>query len=175
MDLNKFLRNNIVNIVVILLALIIANKINKSQNKIIAELKVKNEAQIKKNEVLNNISKLEKKIIIYKKALNKKDISLIINNLNTIGKEVGIKIISIKPESKKDYAVYSAYSFNLNIRAKDYHQVGKFIGKIETSPFVYIVDNFNVNPFSARQEDEEGRQENKVAAELRLSIISLKE
>jgi len=166
---NKILN---INIALIIVALIIANNIYKRQTVTMALLKRNNDAEIKKNEVLENISQLEKKINSYKNALNKKDMTLVMNAVNNIAKELGIKIISFKPQNEKDYSVYVKYPFNLAIGIKDYHQLGRFVAKIENSADIYMVDSMNIRTLA---EEQKGAGETeKFTVELILSRILFK-
>ena len=167
---NKFLN---INIVIIIVALIIANNIYKRQTNIIGSLKQNKDAEIKKNEILGSIAQLEKKINAYKDFLNinKGDKSLIMSTINDIAKDSDVKIVSFRPESEIDYYAYVKYPIFLVINAKDYNQIGRFMSKIENSSYVYMVDNLNIRPNS--QEEKKDGTEN-FTIELILSTIWFK-
>ena len=169
-DIKKY-GNQIVNILIIVLALIIAYNIYKGQSKDIELLKAQKDGAIKKNAVLGEISKLEKEISSYKKTLGKRDASLLMNNINNIARESGIKIVSIRPEAERDYPVYIRYSFVLVINAENYHRVGKFISSLESSPDIYIVDSLNIK--SSLERKEVGQPE-EITADLILSTVFFK-
>ncbi|MDP2938429.1 MAG: hypothetical protein Q8N72_04245, partial [Candidatus Omnitrophota bacterium] len=57
----------------IILTLIIASSIYRNQSKVIESLIVKKDTEIKKNEVLKEISQSEARIKFYKNLLSKKD------------------------------------------------------------------------------------------------------
>ncbi|TRZ48987.1 hypothetical protein D4Q80_02845 [bacterium] len=165
-------KNTFLNIAVSIIFLIIANGIYKSQNLTAVKLGKDREVEIKKNAALAAISALEKKVGLYKNFLNKKDLSSIINNISNIANESQIKIISIRPQNEKDQGDYIKYPFSLSITAKDYHQLGLFIAKLESSPDIYIVESIAVRPRAA--EARPSKQAEKVSAELTLSTVLLK-
>lgn len=170
LDINKY-KNQMVNIVIIALSLIIANNIHKAQNRIVESLRAEKEEAIKKGEVLAEINQLEKKIDVYKKGLTKKDASVLINNINNLARESDIKIVSLRPQEEKDYPAYIQYSFSMVISALDYHQVGKFVSKLESSPDIYTVDSLNLRPSTG---EVEGVRPSEVTADLILSTIFFK-
>lgn len=170
-DFINIYKNKILNIAIVILALIIAYNIYKGQNRTLGSLKENKDIEIKKNAVLSDISQLEKKIISYKNLFNKKDISLVMNTINSIAKGTNIKIILIRPQRERDYPVYIKYSFDLVINAKDYHQVGKFISKIESSPDIYMIDSVNIKLLPESQLAE---QIYKLTVELTLSTVFFK-
>lgn len=142
---NKY-KNKILNIAIIILALIISSNIYKKQAKEIESLKGKTNVEIKKNNMLKNISQLEKRINTYRNLFAKKDVSLVINTISNIAKESGIKIVSIKPipEQRQIYPEYIKFPFNLVLTASKYHALGKFISKVEGYRDVYVVDSLEM-------------------------------
>ena len=149
MALNNFTKKNrskLMNIAVILFALVIANNIYKRQNKEIAALRSDKEDQLKKNEVLEDISKLEKRIKPYRELLAKKDSNLSISAIGNIAKESGVKIYSIRPESQQRYPDYIKSPFNLVVSASNYHALGEFISSLEGSTEVYVIDSIDIRP-----------------------------
>ncbi len=171
-DLINAHKNKLLNIAVIILALIVANNINKSQNKDIGSLQVKEDAEVKKNQVLASISDSEKRINFYRKMFHKKDMSSVINTISNIANGLDIKIISIRPDNEKSYPVYIEYPINLVISAKDYHSIGKFISKIESSSDIYLVGELNIEASSGSQAPEEGYA---ITARLGLNTLFMNE
>lgn len=175
MDLANFVnkyKNKILNIIIIIFAVMVANNIYKVQNRITQSLKQNREAEIKKNELLDNIGQLEKKVNVYKNLLNKKDISLVMNTINNIARNSGVKIISIKPAGTSDYSVYVRYPFDLIITANSYHNIGTFISNIESYTDVYIIDSINIRPVA---ENIEKGQIPKFNVDLKVSTVFFKE
>jgi Tfp pilus assembly protein PilO len=152
MELTRFTNKNaLLNLVVILIALIIASNIYKTQNRQVESLKAKKENETKKNTVLEEISNLEKKINAYKTLLPKKDAGVIINNLTDIARQSGVKIGAIRPESEQSFTDYVKLPISLEISASDYHKFGKFISVVESYSDVYIVDSVNISSGSEKQ------------------------
>lgn len=173
MDINHFIdkyKNHTVSIVVILAALIFANNIYQAQSKDIARLKADKDVEIKKNELITGIDSLEKKIDKYKKLLNNKTSSSVINALNNIAKESGVSITSLKPAEEKIAEFYTTYSFSVDVEADKYNSLGRFINKLESSPDIYIIDTLSID----KNTDSESAN-NKLSAKIGLSTIILRE
>lgn len=167
-------KNKVVNIILIILALLIANNIYKTQAKNIATLREKKDAELKKNAVLKEIVKLEKKITAVKNMVNNKDISTVINTLGNIAKESSVKIVSLRPQTERDYPFYVKYSFDLNVMSSSYHPIGKFISKLENSADIYTVDLINIRPISAQYIPQTEATTDKINVELKVSTILIK-
>jgi hypothetical protein len=139
-------KNKILQIAVILLSLIIANNIYKKKVSIeIEKLKQRNQMEEQKIEALDQLGALEKKLDPYKDLLAKKEAGSIINTINSIAKESGLKIISVRPaQEQKFYGCYSKSSFNLILTTPDFHAVGKFINRLENYQDVYLVESIDI-------------------------------
>lgn len=175
-----FAGNKILDIIIILIALFIAINIFKFQVKNIELLKEKKKDEIKKNEVLDNISQLEKTINSYKNTLdkNKKDISSVLNTISNFAKESAVKIISIKPNKEEDYPQYIKYSFDLAINVNSYHNIGQFLSKLESHSEIYLIDKLNTKMIEKPKESGQFRQESEITyglvVNLTLSVIAFK-
>lgn len=148
MDAIEFInknKNTLFNIALILLALFISNKVYKSQGKAIESLREQTREEFKKNEILQDISSLEKKIGLYKNLLHNKDAASAINTFGNIAKESNINIISIKPSPEQKFTEYIKIPFELSVNAPNYHSLGKFISRIENQQEVYMIDSLNIN------------------------------
>lgn len=169
-------KNKVLNIAVILAAVLIAVNIYNAQTKTIAGIKNLKDIEFKKNDVISEISRYEKGIDSYKEFLIKKSTGAIINTINDIANECGVKIFSLKPSGAQDSSLYTKQPFDLSIAAPDYHAIGAFISKLESHSDIYIIDainmraagEFTVNPAG------EGPKTNNISVELRLSKISFK-
>lgn len=142
--INKYKNILNLNVVVIILSMIIASNIYKSQAKIKKLLMEKKDMEIKKNVALGDIKQSEEVINAYKNFLNQKDIALAINTISSIAKGSDVKIISFNPGTKADYPVYIKYPFVLSIEADSYHAIGGFISKLESHNDVYMVEGLNM-------------------------------
>jgi Tfp pilus assembly protein PilO len=169
--LNKH-KNIILNIGVIIIFLIIANGIYKDQSLTLANLERSREVEMKKNAALGNISVLEKKISLYRDFLNKKDLASMINNISNIARESEIRIISIRPQNEKDQGDYIKYPFVLSIAAQNYHKLGQFIARLESSPDVYIIESISVRPFVGGA--QQAKEAERVYGDITLVTILLK-
>lgn len=144
--INKY-KNKIFNIAVLLLVLIFAYRvIYKKQVQEIQSLNETKVTEAKKNEVLEDISRLEKRIDAYKNLLPRKDASLILNTISNIAKESGITIASIKPMVEENYPDYIKSPFSLTLVTSSYHALGKFLSQVESLQDVYIVDAVQIQP-----------------------------
>jgi len=148
-------KNKIVNIGVIILALIIANNIYKKQLSSIESLREKKEMELKINNVLGEISIMNKKLDAYNKLLALKDTGVALNTISSLAKDSNIKITSIKPSAEQRFSEYIKYPFDLNVTASDYHSLARFISKIENSREVYLVDGLDIR-FNKEQKELSG-------------------
>ncbi len=172
-------KTKILNIALIILTVIIAPNVYKSNARSIASLNIRKDTESKKNGVLGEISQSEKMIKFYKNLFNKKDASLVINTINNIARDSNVKIISIKPGAEEQEPVYTRFPFVLTVSADSYHGIGKFISKIENHPDVYFVDAISIKTqeVSREQDRESGlglKAANRVIVNLTLSIIIFK-
>lgn len=150
-------RNTIVNIIIVCVTLIIIFNIYQSQTKKIQTLEANRDAESQKNSLLNEINKLEKVANSYKKNFNKEDSLAFITTINNIAKNSGVKIISIKPSRQQDYSMYTKYSFDLDVRCDNYHEIGKFASLLESHPDIYTIERLSIGRtgggFTSEQED----------------------
>lgn len=151
--INRY-KNKILNVAIIVVSLFTAYNIYKDQAKIIQNLNGNKQKEIEKNEILGNISKVDKKIRAYKAFMNKKDVSLIIDNLGNIAENSNTKIISIKPDPDQTYPLYIKYAFNLGVEVDNYNTLGKFINKLEKSDDIYVIEGLSVSAEHTSKEGE---------------------
>lgn len=154
-------KNNLINIGLIILSLIIAKNIYSGQVKTIEKQKTNKDIELKKNVLINDISRFEKRINAYKKVLYKRDTTSIINSITQIASSSQIKVTSVKPEREKEYAVYNEISIRLSIVASDYHKIGGFISKLENAPELYRIDSISIRALG---------QTSSISGEDRLSV-----
>lgn len=175
MDLKniKFFKNrdSLVNIGIIVFALIIAKNIYTSQVKAIDVLKVRKDAELKKNAVISDLKGIEKTLSAYKKTFPERDTSSVINNITRLAGTSQIKIASIKPERMSEFDAYNKISVKLSIEAADYHKIGDFVSRLENSSQFYIIDSVYIISIDFSQEEN---KKNKLNAELLVSSIIFK-
>lgn len=141
---SKMNKNKIVYIILILVCLLIARNIFIAGQKEVKALTVRQEEEKKKNSILNEIGLLEKKLVTYKKMLNTKDTSGILDSITNLAKSSGIKILSMKPQIQKDQPLYTYLSYDLNVNADKFYKIGKFITLLENDPLVFFIDNLSI-------------------------------
>jgi len=137
-------KNKLLNIAVIIIALIIANNIYKAQGRGILELRQEKETEIKKNETLSDISRLEERLKDYKPLIDRKDVGGVLNNINSLAREASVKVDSIKPEKEVASRFFTKYPFALIVKADSYHNLGKFIASLENHPDVYSLETTSI-------------------------------
>jgi Tfp pilus assembly protein PilO len=159
-------KNLIFNIALVLVAVFIArNFIYTPQLRESASLKQEKETEINKNAALEGISKLEKRVNAYKNFLVRKDTSLVIGTLSDMAKATGLEISSIRPEAEQKFLTYAKVPFSLEMSTDNYHALGEFISKVESSSDVYIVEDVNIRAPG---------QGNKLSVNLKVSKIFFK-
>lgn len=177
MDIGSFTehKSKILNIVLILIVLAVSSNIYKKQQKVIESLKLAKEQEIKKSGVLNEIVKLNREIRLYKDFVNKKDISSIVNRLGNLADESKVKIVSIKPGQEENFPIYIKYQFQMTVNVDSYHNIGKFISKLENSPDIYFIESVKINPLAGGHQDtsEENPRSN-LSLDLSFSTVLLK-
>lgn len=164
----------ILSVGIALLTLIVVANLFGSQGRRKEMLLANKETELKRNEVLASISKLEKKIASYKKVFNKRDASAVINTISNIAKESNVKIISMKPRQEENFPAYIRYPFELVIGVDSYHVIAKFISKIENYPEMFFIDRFEIKLTTANKEDTQQGQGHKLLVGLTISTVALK-
>jgi Tfp pilus assembly protein PilO len=166
----KKIQGNMVNIVILGVSIFIAFKIYHGKQNEFNALKEKQGNEIKKNEVMQDIDKLQKDIETMKKVVNNKVISDVISKLGNIARESQIKIVFIKPQPEMVLSggVYSKYPFEMSVTTNSYHKIGNFIGRIEKSAELYKVEDLTISSNSKTSED-------KISAKIALSTILIKD
>jgi Tfp pilus assembly protein PilO len=104
----------------------------------------------KKNELLKRLAGSEKRLFDYKEILKKKDNSAIITTISHLAQELGLKILSVKPEREQDFPIYTKSSIRLSILSEGYHRLGDFISKLEASADLYKIEVLNIKPGKAQ-------------------------
>lgn len=173
-DIKQY-RNQLGNILVIVLSVIIGSAIYKNQAKIAVSLKGQEQEAVQANELLSQISASESTLNLYKNVLGKGEVSVLINEINSIAKEVPVKVLSIKPGDESSLPSYAKQKFEVTVTAQDYHYLGKFISGLENSSEVFIIDDLNESSVSeggaALQEAGASKE---VTARITLSAIFIK-
>lgn len=163
-------KNKVVNSAILILAILFANSIYQQQITAADALKQRREIEEKKNFVLGDIQQLEKRIRQYQNFVNRKDVSVVMNIMSELAQDFSINVISIRPETQQENPLYTRYFFVLKLEARDFHDIGKFIGRLESSSELYSVENLIIAPqYSYNQERK------LLSVELSVSTILLKD
>jgi hypothetical protein len=178
MNLNKFdaiglikklkVKDNVLNIVIIVLALNVASNIFKTKQAALVALKSNLNTENQKNTVLRDIAVLEQNANSLKKTVDAKSSSTPLEALNNFLEQAAIKEASSRALSETDSLAYVRYPFELTIAADSYRQIGKFISLLEKSPDIFVVDSITINSNSF------GSGNNKITARLIVSTIVIK-
>ena len=179
--MNLFLkgRKRVLSIGIILFTLSIALIIYRIQTKQIESLYVNKDTELKKNDVLNEISRSEKAIKLYKNLLSQKDASSVMNTISGIARGSNVRLISIKPDREENQPLYIKTPFILVIGADNYHAIGQFISSTENQSDIYFIDAISIrSQEESRTPDQEltetSQPTDKLIINLILSIIAFK-
>jgi len=139
-------KNKVLNIALIIFAVIFAKNIYKKQISDLEHLKQRRAEETERNKAMEGIAILEKRVNVYKANFPKKDTNVAINDINSLAKEMNVEILSIKPEAEQRYRDYLAKTpFILNITVTSFHNLAKFISRIESARDYYIVENIDIS------------------------------
>ena len=163
--INKY-KTKILDAGLIILALIIAGNIYGGQARDMRLLKEKQEAEIKKNELLESIAGTEEQINSYKNLFAEKDANLI-GTISNIAKMSNVNIVSIKPEPEEKNPDYTRLPISLAVSAANYHLLKKFVGNIEGAQNLFIIHMVSIRP----QDAKNAGKDNELTANLRISTI----
>jgi Tfp pilus assembly protein PilO len=142
--INK-LKGNLIGVLCVIAAFFIAFKVYRGKESEIQALKNQRVNEEKKNEVLVQISQLEKKLAELQDNVNNKDISQVLDKIGDFANVASVKIVKIVPLKDSVSGVYTKYPYELSLSAKNYHQIGKFISLLESSPDIYMIDDLFIN------------------------------
>ena len=179
MDLFLKGRKRVLSIGIILFTLSITLIIYRMQTKQIESLYVNKDTELKKNDVLNEISRAEKAIKLYKNLLSQREASSVMNTLSDIARGSNVRLISIKPAREENQPLYIRTPFILVIGADNYHAIGKFISKFENQSDIYFIDTISIRSQEesrtpAQELTEVSKPTNKLIVNLIFSIIAFK-
>lgn len=149
-DFKKINLNQIISVVILVVALLISIKIFQGENKKNAQIKLIQNEQRKKNEILLRITDKKSKIELYKESLKPRDKRDIINKITNLARAAGVKINSLKPQEQRSSRrmavneIYNKMFFNLAIEVSGYHQLGKFITSLESDLMMFVVESLQI-------------------------------
>jgi len=160
----------IVNAGVILLAIFGALYLFSMQNQQIATLEESKSEEMRKSEVIESLTRVEKRINSYKQTFNRKDLGSVIGAMTDISKDTRVKIISVKPGNEQQFPEYIKTSFLIVVRVADYHALGQFISKVENYKDLFIVEDINITASGNAKSDK--KTERDLDISLKISTIT---
>lgn len=161
---NAIMKNRLVNAGVLIVLLIVAAKVYQGRISEMARLKEQQEEEHKKNNLLDNIEVLEKKLDAFSGMLRDRDEGVIMNVVNSAAQEAGLKLESVRPGAPQRYQQYIKTPYFIESRARSYHVMGQFIAKMESNQVVFIIERVNI------RKDALGKE---LLAQITLSSVSL--
>jgi Tfp pilus assembly protein PilO len=161
-------KNLVLNLVVVVIAGVVAFQLyqKNEQAKIKLSSDIKNEQD--KSKKLEEIDQSEKTMAAYRKLLSKKDTSLVMATITNMAKELGIRVVTVKPVPEEKRNEFIRMPFVLTVAPPSYHALGKFISAIESAQDVYVVDSVEI---TTGKEGEPG----KLMANVTIASIALAE
>lgn len=148
MDASVFLQRNknaILNLAIVILVLIISIKIYYSQDAQITALKMQKEKEIENSKVFNRLTALNNKINVYKRSLKITNAGEVMNTISEAAKSAGLKIDAIRPLGQAVGDDYIKLPVSVNLRTKNFDQIGKFMSKLENHPVFFTIDSFRIS------------------------------
>ena len=138
------IKQNLMNLVILIVAIIIAFKIYQIKENDILNLKKQKEMEEKKNSVLIEISTLERKLSYLNDNVNNKLTSGVLDKIGDFANIASVKISRITPQKETPAGVYTKYPYDITLSAESYHQIGRFISLLENSPDLYMIENLTI-------------------------------
>jgi len=165
-------KNKILNFGIIILALFIAFQIYKSSDGQLNSLSQQKDDELKRNQAMEEIAVLEKKIDGYKKIFVKEDLSSVMDTISNIAKNCSVKILSIKPSNEEANPDYLKSTFLITLNTPNYHSLGNFVSQIESYKDIYMVDEVNIDSAGINQSPESTSKNTNLSVSLKISTIS---
>jgi Tfp pilus assembly protein PilO len=154
--INKVKENGI-NLAIILLCAWIAMGILGKKKLDIESLKLQRDNEQKKNAVLGEMKDVEQKISTVSSKVNtanKQELSKLTDQINALATVSKINITSMKPAVERSYNAYAKKFFEFSISAPSYHAASKFISDLERSPDLFIVESVNMQASQSSEAEE---------------------
>jgi len=158
-------KSKLATLIIIVITLVVLYNLYQNQNAQIDKYKEMQNIEIKKKSVLKNIQITQQELGAYKKLLTKVLEDTVISSLSEFAKSVNVEVASFKPEQKKTNKDYIEFPFTLLAKAKTYHDLAKFVSKIENYTQVLVITNADITSLDSRGSE--------ITARLSLSNIVL--
>ncbi len=138
------IKNRLVALVMIVVTIVVIYKLYQNQNEQIEKINKLREIEIKKIAVLKDMQTTKQWLEAYKNLLTKVLEERVVSALSEFAKSVNMQVESFKPEIKKVNADYVEFPFTLTVKAKGYHDLAKFVSKIENYAQVLVITNADI-------------------------------
>jgi Tfp pilus assembly protein PilO len=142
MIMRKF-RDNAFGLLIVAICVIFAYKTYVKKEEGLKTLSGSADTEKKKNELLTEISTLEKKYSFFKDHVNAKAPATMITSLGNIAKDSSVKMTSIRPKAEEKAADYTRYPFELSVTGPDFHTIARFVSNLERAPEQYEIDSLD--------------------------------
>lgn len=135
----------------------------------VKKLRLQQEAEIKKEEILKNIAGMEAKEKTYKSGLSEgQEVSWLIESLNQMAQASSVTLTSMVPASKADLGDYRKLPVGIEASGS-YHQIGNFVSRIESDPRFIDVENLRM-----QSQDRGGQKGGAIRLSMTLAALSKK-
>jgi len=136
----------VISAVIIMLALVVANSIFRSQSRRIEGLKAKVAEEHEKNRLLIEIGKMVEEIDSYQPRIPlERDVDWLRREVIRMANESEVKIVSITPKSPEKRHLYTRLAVEMEVEC-GYHQLGDFVSKLES--FKKFISILKINSLS---------------------------
>ena len=159
-------KSQLLNVIVIGLALFVAFKIYSNQAQAVANLRAQKDNETKKMAIFKDIQDNQERLRIYKAYINQKDLSSVITIITDIAKQAAVDVISVRPAQEEAKEFYTRYPLNVIITAESYHNLADFIARLESDPSIFAVEELRVTTSSLSEDGSEA-----LKADLRVSTV----
>ena len=130
-------------IIIIIISLIISRQIYINNARQINILKSQINDFDKKNNLLSQIKTKYSEVNLLESEIKDIDINTLINKVSLIAKEVGLRVISVKPSKTAQEKYFDILSFSLILKGS-YHNTGIFCGRLENLQELLKIDEISI-------------------------------
>ncbi len=135
----------VISAVIIMLALVVANSIFRSQLGRIERLKAEAAEEHEMNRLLIEIGRAVAEIDSYLPRIPlEKNVDWLRREVTRIAAESEVKIVSITPRSPEKTALYTRLAIGMEVEC-GYHQLCDFVSKLESSKRFIKIDSLNLD------------------------------
>lgn len=134
------------NAAVVLLAVFGALQIHKMNGKEMVRLQDELASQKKKNELRKKILGLESKIERLRPLFPQQDPSDVMLGVSEMARASGLVVNSVRPSGTITQPDYFNHVYVMSVGAKDFHQLGDFISKLENAKEIFVLNELQLNP-----------------------------